>query len=91
MLRWLARYFGLHDPYAEAKRRARLSEAEALAIARRAGAHVSDRFSLHFTALIEEEQEQIWIFETSSRGRIWSVRIRDRDGQVLGSARLGVR
>jgi hypothetical protein len=91
MLRWLADYLGLGDAFAAAKRRARLSEDEALAIARTAGEGVSDAVSLRFTAIADEGTELVWTFSTPSRGSVWSVKIRDCDGQVVERRRGGLR
>jgi hypothetical protein len=73
------------------KREARLSEAEARAIACKAGEGVSDAHSLEFAALTEEEGDRFWIFATASRGSAWSVKIRDRDGRVVEKGRVGLR
>ena len=91
VLRWLADYLGLGDPFTAVKRRARLGEDEALALARSASEGVSDALSLNFTAIAEEGGELVWTFSTASRGSAWSVKIRDRDGHVLERKRVGLR
>lgn len=91
VLRWLARCLRLDDPFSEAKRQARLNEEEALAIARKAAGQLPDNLGLHFAAIVEEAGERLWVFSTNTRGLTWQVKIRDRDGQVVGSGRVGIR
>jgi hypothetical protein len=91
MLRWLARYLGLDDPHADDKRTARLSENDALAIAREAGVGVSDVESLALVAIERDGDERLWVFATSSRGSAWQVKVRDRDGSVVSRGRVGGR
>ena len=90
-LRWLSKFLPWADPYADAKRTARLTEAEAFAIARRASEGGWDEHSLRFSAMLQEEGEQIWLFATPSRGMQWLVKVRDRDGKVVSKERVGLR
>lgn len=91
MLRWLAGYLGLVDPHANAKRGARLSEGDALTIAHEAGSGVSDVHSLSLVAVESEGDERLWVFATASRGSVWQVKVRDRDGAVVSRGRVGKR
>jgi hypothetical protein len=91
MLRWLARCLGLEDPYADFKREARLSVDDALTIAREAGAGVSDVHSLSLVAVESEGDDRLWVFATASRGSVWQVKVRDRDGVVVNRGRVGKR
>lgn len=91
MLRHLLAFLGLDDPYADAKRAARLTEVEALSIARQAGAKVPDVHTLEFVALIERGGERLWVFATTSRGKHWEVKVRDSDGKVVSKGGVGIR
>jgi len=91
MLRWLAWYLGLDDPYTADKRAARLTEEQALAIAQEASTGISDAYSLRFAAIEKDGEERLWIFATSSRGCHFLVKIRDRDGHVVSRGRMGFR
>jgi hypothetical protein len=81
-LRLLARVLGLADPFAEAKRQARLKEDEARDIAEKAAGTLPDNVRLQFAAIVEEAGERLWVFSTNTRGLGWEVKIRDRDGRV---------
>jgi hypothetical protein len=91
MLRWLMSYLGLDDPYAEAKRGARLTQAEAQSIAKRASDRVSDAHDLGFVAIEHEGGERVWVFATNSRGSAWQVKVRDSDGNIMSRGRIGGR
>jgi hypothetical protein len=91
MLRWLSWYLGLGDPYADEKRVARLTEEQALSIAREASRGVSDAYSLEFVAIEKEGTERFWLFATTSRGSAWHVKVRDGDGRVVSRGRTGGR
>jgi hypothetical protein len=91
VLRLLARFLGVGDPFAEAKRRARLTEEEARDIAEKAAGRLPDNLTLRFAAIVEEAGERLWVFSTNTRGLGWQVKIRDRDGRVVGSGKVGVR
>jgi hypothetical protein len=91
MLRWLASYLGLGDPHAAEKRAARLTEDQALSIAREASSGVSDAYSLELVTIEKEEGERLWVFATTSRGSTWHVKVRDRDGFVVNRGRRGLR
>lgn len=91
MLRWLADCLRLGDPYAAQKRAARLTEAQALSIARDASSGVSDAYSLEFMAIEADGDERLWLFATTSRGSTWHVKVRDRDGRVVSRGRRGFR
>lgn len=91
MLRWLSRYLGLGDPYAAEKRAARLTEDEALSIAKEASSGVSDAYSLELVAIEDGSGERLWVFATTSRGSTWHVKVRDRDGVVVSRGRRGLR
>jgi hypothetical protein len=91
MLRWLLRYFALDDPYAADKRVARLREDQALSIAMKAGARVSDAYELEFVGIERQGDDLLWMFETNSRGSAWHVKVRDRDGKVVSHGRTGLR
>lgn len=91
VLRLLARFLGLADPFAEVRRRARLREDEARDIAEKAAGRLPDKLTLQFAAIVEEAGERLWVFSTNTRGLGWQVKIRDRDGQVVGSGKVGVR
>lgn len=89
--RLLARVLGLADPFAEAKRRARLKEGEARDIAEKAAGTLPDNLRLQFAAIVEEAGERLWVFSTNTRGLGWQVKIRDRDGRVVGTGKVGIR
>lgn len=91
MLRWLFWYLGFGDPYAAEKRAARLTEEQALSIAREASRGVSDAYSLEFVAIKKENGERFWVFATTSRGSAWHVNVRDRDGRIVSRGRSGGR
>jgi len=91
MLRWLTRYVGLDDPYADAKRGAKLSGDDALRIAREAGVGVSDVDSLSLVTIEGEGDERLWVFATASIGSVWQVKVRDRGGAVVSRGRVGTR
>jgi hypothetical protein len=91
MLRWLSGCLGLGDPYAAEKRAARLTEDQALSIAREASSGVSDAYSLELVAIENEEGERLWVFATTSRGNTWHVKVRDGDGRVVSRGRRGLR
>jgi hypothetical protein len=91
VLRLLCWVLGLADPFAEAKRRARLKEDEARAIAEKAAGSLPDNLTLQFAAIVEEAGERLWVFSTNTRGLAWEVKIRDRDGRVVGSGKVGIR
>jgi hypothetical protein len=91
MLRFLVQLLGFGDPYAEAKRRARLTEEQALAIALKVDAPRQDGVGLYFATLVEEGGEQIWRFSSTTVGSGWTLKIRDRDGLFVGRDRWGVR
>jgi hypothetical protein len=91
MFNWLLRYLGIDNPHAKAKRAARLSESEALAVARAAAEQSADAESLHFADIVDEQGETIWVFTTASRCSSLVVRIRDRDGAVVRKERVGRR
>jgi len=91
VLRLLARVLGLADPFAEAKRRSRLTEDEARDIAERATGRLPDNLKLQFAAIVEEAGERLWVFSTNTRGLGWEVKIRDCDGRVVGNGRVGIR
>jgi hypothetical protein len=89
VLRWLAGYLGLADPYAAEKRAAQLTEDRALSIAREASSGVSDADSLGLVAIENDGGERLWVFATTSRGSTWHVKVRDRDGLVVSRGRRG--
>jgi hypothetical protein len=91
MLRWLLRYLGLDDPHIEAKRAARLTQAEARAIAQQASERVCDAHDLDLVAIEEAAGERLWVFATNSRGSAYQVKVRDRDGNVVSRGRIGGR
>ena len=91
MLHWILRYLGIDNPQAKAKRTARLSESEALAIARAAAEQSAVAESLYFSDIVEKQGETIWVFTTATCGSFFVVRIRDRDGTVIQKERIGKR
>jgi hypothetical protein len=91
LFNWILRYLGIDGPKAKIKRTARLSESEALTIARSAAEQSTDAESLHYADIVEEKDEKIWVFATTSRGNSLVIKIRDRDGAVIGKERTGKR
>jgi hypothetical protein len=91
MFRGLARYLGLGDPHAAEQRATRLTEDEALSIAKEASSGVSDAYSLELVAIESSGGERLWVFATTSRGSTWHVKVRDRDGDVVSRGRRGLR
>lgn len=91
MLRWLSWYLGLGDPFDAEKKAARLTEDQALSIARDASRGVSDGDSLEFVAIEKEGKERLWLFGTTSRGSTWHVKVRDSDGRVVSRGSRGGR
>jgi hypothetical protein len=91
MFDWVLRYLGIDNPQAKAKRTARLSESEALAVAQAAAEQSPDADSLYFADIVDEQGEKIWVFTTASRGSPLVVKIRDRDGTVIRKERIGGR
>ncbi len=59
VLRWLARFLGFGDPFADARLRARLTEEEALAIAQKAAAGLPHDLRIHLAAITEEAGERL--------------------------------
>lgn len=91
ILRRIVEYLGLGDPLAEAKRNSRLTEEEALTIARKAAGQLPGNVSIHLATIVEEAGERLWIFATNTRGLTWQIKVRDRDGCVVGQERVGMR
>jgi hypothetical protein len=91
MFDWILRYLGIDGPKTKIKRAARLSESEALSVARSAAEQSADAESLHCADIVEEQEEKIWVFATTSRGNPLVIKIRDRDGAVIGKERTGKR
>jgi hypothetical protein len=91
MLRWLSGLLGLGDPNTAEKKAARLTEDQALSIAREASSGVSDAYSLELVNIEKEDGERLWVFATTSRGSTWHVKVRDRDGFVASRGRRGLR
>ena len=91
MLRFVSKLLGIDDPHADAKRAARLTEADALALARAASEGAPDVHTLTFAGIREEHGERLWVFTTASRGMQWQVEVRDADGRVAKKGMVGVR
>lgn len=90
MFKWILRYLGLDNRQTKTLRNTRMTEKEALQVARSVVERSPDADNLQLAKIVDEE-EIIWVFSTASRGNPLVIHIRDQDGAVIRKERIGRR